>query len=68
MTDRTRAERQRRYRQRQKFGLRVFPVVLGDADIARLIDTGLLREDEGINGHAVCSAVERLVEGLGEVK
>ncbi len=60
------AERQRRYRQRQKLGLRVVNIELGEADIARLIDVGLLQESDGIDGHAVSNAVERLVEALGD--
>ena len=60
----TAAKRQRRYRQRQKFGLRVFPVVLDDADLARLIDNGWLDEREGLDSNCVASAIESLVESL----
>ena len=60
----TAAERQRRYRQRQKYGLRVFPVVLEDADIERLIDAGWLEECEGLDSGRVASAIENLVESL----
>lgn len=60
----TAAERQRRYRQRQKYGLRVFPVVLDDADIERLIDAGWLEECEGLDSGCVANAIESLVESL----
>lgn len=60
----TGAERQRRYRQRQKFGLRVFPVILDDADLERLIDNGWLDEREGLDGDRVAGAIESLVESL----
>ena len=53
MIDRTRAERQRRYRQRQKRGLRVFCIELNDADIERLIDAGWLEEREGLDDSCI---------------
>lgn len=68
MTDQTRAERQRRYRQRQKFGLRVFNVVLDDADLERLIDNGWLEEREGLDCDCVAGAIEGLVGSLDRPK
>lgn len=64
----TGAERQRRYRQRQKYGLRVFPVVLDDADLERLIDTGWLDEREGLDCDCVVGAIEGLVGSLDRPK
>ncbi len=60
------AERQHRYRQRQKLGLRMFSVELDDDDIARLIDNGWLEEPEGLNCDCVANAIENLVESLGK--
>ena len=68
MTDRTRAERQRRYRQRQKLGRRVFTIELDDKDIERLIDAGLLKEREGLDGQCIASAIADLVESLDRAK
>ncbi len=68
MIDRTRAERQRRYRQRQKLGRRVFCVELNDADIERLIDAGWLEEREGLDGSCIASAISGLVESLDGAK
>ena len=60
----TAAERQRRYRQRQKVGLRMFSVELDDNDIERLIDAGWLEEREGLDSDCIASAIESLVESL----
>lgn len=68
MIDRTRTERQHRYRQRQKRGLRVFCIELNDADIERLIDAGWLEEREGLDGSCIASAISCLVESLGGAK
>ena len=64
MIDRTRAERQRRYRQRQKLGLRVFCIELNDADIERLIDAGLLKECDALDDQNIASALVALVKSL----
>ena len=66
--DRTCAERQRRYRQRQKRGLRVFCIELNDADIERLIGAGWLEEREGLDGSCIATAISSLVESLDSVK
>ena len=68
MIDRTRAERQRRYRQRQKLGLRVFCIELNDTDIERLIDAGWLEERKGLDGSCIASAISGLVESLDGAK
>jgi hypothetical protein len=60
------AERQRRYRQRQRRGSRVFNIELVDADIEKLVDSGLLDERQSFDSLCIARAVERLVEGLGE--
>lgn len=60
------AARQSRYRQRQKLGLRVVAVELGESDIERLVDSGLLNECASLDSNCVARAVERLVEALGE--
>ncbi len=57
----TAAERQRRYRQRQKLGLRIFCVEVDDQGIARLIDAGLLNENEAFNDENIAGAIARLV-------
>ncbi len=54
------AERQRRYRQRQKLGLRVIPVELDDENIEYLIDAGLLNENEAFNDANIAVAIARL--------
>ena len=68
MIDRTRAERQRRYRQRQKLGRRVFNVELDDRDIERLIDAGLLKEHQGLDDQSIATAISGLVESLDGAK
>ena len=68
MIDRTRAERQRRYRERQKLCRRVFCIELDDRDIECLIDTGWLEEREGLDGQSVATAISGLVESLDEAK
>ncbi len=68
MIDRTRAERQRRYRQRQKLGRRVFNVELDDGDIERLIVTGWLKEHQGLDGQSIATAISSLVESLDGAK
>ena len=55
------AERQRRYRQRQKLGLRVIPVELDDENIEYLIDAGLLNENEAFNDANIAVAIARLL-------
>ncbi len=57
----TAAERQRRYRQRQKLGLRIFCVEVDDQGIARLIDAGLLNENEAFSDENIAGAIARLV-------
>ncbi len=57
----TAAERQRRYRQRQKLGLRIFCVEVDDQGIARLIDAGLLNENEAFSDENISDAISRLV-------
>ncbi len=42
MIDRTRAERQRRYRERRKRGLCVVPLEVSEAEIDHLVRSGLL--------------------------
>ncbi len=61
MTDRTRAERQRRYRQRQQRGIKVYSVEVDDQGIANLIDAGLLNENEAFNDENIAGAIARLV-------
>ena len=61
MTDRTRAERQRRYRKRQQRGIKVYSVEVDDQGIARLIDAGLLNENEAFNDENIAGAIARLV-------
>ena len=68
MTDPTRAERQRRYRQRQKCGRRVVCVELDDKDIDRLIDADLLKEHQGLDGQSIATAISSLVESLDGAK
>ena len=68
MIDRTRAERQRRYRQRQKCGRRVVCVELDDKDIDRLIDADLLKEHQGLDGQSIATAISSLVESLDGAK
>ena len=62
------AERQRRYRQRQKLGLRVVSVELGEADIERLINAGLLKESDSLDGQNIASAIAHLVGLLKETE
>ena len=62
------AERQRRYRQRQKCGRRVFNVELDYRDIERLIDAGLLKEHQGLDGQSIATAISGLVEALDGAK
>ena len=64
MIDRTRAERQRRYRQRQKRGLRVVSVEVDDRSIELLIQTGLLSWREGLSNQSIAAAISHLVKSL----
>ena len=68
MIDRTRAERQRRYRQRQKRGLRVVSVEVDDRSIELLIQTGLLSWRECLIDQCIASAISNLVESLDAAK
>ncbi len=60
----TGAERQRRWRERQKLGRRVIAVELEDSDIERLVDRGLLTFDEARNDKNIAGAIARLVGPL----
>ena len=62
------AERQRRYRQRQKLGLRVIPVELDDENIEYLIDAGLLNENEAFNDANIAVAIARLAGSPNRTK
>ncbi len=64
MIDRTRAERQRRYRQRQKRGLRVVSVEVDDRSIELLIQTGLLSWRECLIDQSIAAAISHLVKSL----
>ncbi len=68
MIDRTRAERQRRYRQRQKCGRRVVCVEVDDRGIELLIEASLLSEREGLSNQCIASAISNLVESLDSAK
>ena len=64
----TSAERQRRYRQRQRRGALVIPVELDEVSIERLIDSGLLQESKSRDTNCVASAIEGLIESLNHDK
>lgn len=64
----TGAERQRRYRQRQKLGRRIIPVELGDDHIEYLIDVGLLNENEAFNDANIAGAIARLAGSPNRTK
>jgi len=61
MTDdrQRRIERQRRYRERRKAGLRLYPVALDRGQVNQLIDSGLVDED-------ALNDVDRLAEQLAD--
>jgi hypothetical protein len=48
---------QRRWRERDKNGIRIYGVPLGNADLNKLIDIGLLGADESANKADVVKAV-----------
>ncbi len=58
--------RQRRHRQRQQRGIKVYSVEVDDEGIARLIDAGWLEEREGLDGDCIASVIENLVESVDE--
>ncbi len=68
MTDRTRAERQRRYRKRQKLGQHVIQVDMDNTDIERLIDAGLLNEREARVRKCIAGAIRTVVKSLDGTK
>jgi len=54
-----RIERQRRYRERRKLGLRLYPVALDRWQVSQLIDSGLVDED-------ALNDADRLAEQLAD--
>ena len=64
----TAAERQRRYRQRQKCGRRVVCVEVDDRGIELLIEAGCLSEREGDTNQRIASAISNLIESLDSAK
>lgn len=59
----TAATRQRRYRQRQRFGRGIVPVEVDLIALSEaLIESGYLRLDEATDFNAVCRATSRFLE------
>lgn len=53
------AERQRRYRQRQRDGVQVVPVEVDHALVQKLIDSGWVSEAEAVDPERLADAVAR---------
>ena len=58
----TSADRKRRYRERQRAGVRVYPVAFPDRRLEQSLDLGLLEDAESENPALVARALVRLVE------
>ncbi len=65
--DKTAAERQRRKRERRKYGVHVVPVEVDEADVRMLIERGLLAGGEGdirVTRQEIGRAVSELLSKL----
>ena len=62
------AERQQRFRQRQKLGRHVIPVDMDNSDIECLIDAGLLNEREARDRNCIAGAIRSVVKSLAEAE
>ena len=59
------ADRQRRYRKRQKDGVQVVPLPVGYTLIDRLIDEGLLSPDDALDPGKLAEAILKTVTRYG---
>jgi hypothetical protein len=59
---RRRAERQKAWRDRQRRGIRSYPVQLRDADVAEMIDRGVIGEIDALDPEMVARTIERLAK------
>ena len=62
------AERQRRYRDRARRGLKPVLIDVGPGLIERLIDAGRLAEAEALNHKSISAAIERFLDDITKKK
>lgn len=60
------AARNRRYRERRRCGLRVWPVELDEATIGRLIERGYVSLDDASSPDRMAQALGELIERVAE--